>query len=84
MVSINDYHDIDPAKIIRQIEYHHPLFDTDAYKTQQSLHELNEQGPVYFCGSYFRWGFHEDALWSAKILSERLLSGKPSPELALV
>jgi len=34
---------------------------------------LNESGPVYFCGSYFRYGFHEDAFASALELCGHLL-----------
>ena len=26
---------------------------------------LNEKSRLLFCGSYFRHGFHEDALWSS-------------------
>ena len=32
---------------------------------------------TYFAGSYFRYGFHEDALLSAVNLSEVLLSRDP-------
>ncbi|MCS6984302.1 MAG: FAD-dependent oxidoreductase [Leptospiraceae bacterium] len=72
-VSINDYRKISPAKIIKTIEYEHPLFDSKAILYQNRLHELNKKGPIFFCGAYFRYGFHEDGLWSAKVLSERLL-----------
>lgn len=72
-VSINEYRKISPQKIIKKIEYEHPLFDTKAIVEQSNLPKLNEKGPVYFCGAYFRYGFHEDGLWSAKVLSERLL-----------
>jgi len=71
-VSINDPGSIDPSKIIKTIEYEHPLFDVDAVKAQAELHKLNQNGPVYFCGSYFRYGFHEDALKSAVELCEGL------------
>ncbi len=71
-VSINDPGSIDASKIIKTIEYEHPLFDVDAVKAQAELHKLNQSGPVYFCGSYFRYGFHEDALKSAVELCEGL------------
>jgi predicted NAD/FAD-binding protein len=71
-VSINDPESIDPSKIIKTIEYEHPLFDVDAVKAQAELHKLNQNGPVHFCGSYFRYGFHEDALKSAVELCEGL------------
>jgi uncharacterized protein len=59
-------------KIIREIEYEHPLFDVSAMCAQSELQTLNESGPVYFCGSYFRYGFHEDAYASAVELCGRL------------
>ena len=72
-VSLNDPGNIDEKKILKEIEYEHPLFDTKTAKAQPELFKLNEKGPVYFCGSYFRYGFHEDALWSAVGLCDTLL-----------
>lgn len=54
-----------PEKLIREIGYEHPLFDVAAIRAQDELHRLNESGPLYFCGSYFKYGFHEDAYKSA-------------------
>jgi uncharacterized protein len=71
-VSLNDPGNIDEKKILKVIDYEHPLFDTHTAKAQPELPKLNETGPVYFCGSYFRYGFHEDALWSAVGLCEGL------------
>jgi predicted NAD/FAD-binding protein len=64
-VSINPHDDLDEKKIIKEIDYEHPLFDVPAINAQAELHKLNESGPVYFCGSYFKYGFHEDAFASA-------------------
>ncbi len=72
-VSINDANEVDPKKIIREIDYTHPLFDVPAINAQKELPKLNETGPVYFCGSYFRYGFHEDALLSAVELCSSIL-----------
>lgn len=72
-VSINPHDNIDPKKIIREIDYEHPLFDVPAINAQAQLHKLNQNGPVYFCGSYFKYGFHEDAFASAVQLCSQLL-----------
>ena len=75
-VSINDPGGIDPTRVLRQILYHHPLFDLAAVKAQSNLPGLNQVSPeqaVYFCGSYFKYGFHEDALNSALNLCSTLL-----------
>ncbi|MDO3643159.1 NAD(P)/FAD-dependent oxidoreductase [Mucilaginibacter sp. L3T2-6] len=75
-VSINPHEGFDPKKIIKELDYEHPLFDIPAIKAQAELHKLNQNGPVYFCGSYFKYGFHEDAFTSAVQLCGRLL-GEP-------
>ncbi|MCB1314570.1 MAG: FAD-dependent oxidoreductase [Leptospiraceae bacterium] len=64
-VSINEIDPIDPDKIIRIINYEHPLFDTRSIQMQQRLPELNNGGPLFFAGAYFRYGFHEDGLLAA-------------------
>jgi predicted NAD/FAD-binding protein len=75
-VSINPHDNIDPKKIIKEIDYEHPLFDVPAIRAQEELYKLNAEGPVYFCGSYFKYGFHEDAFASAVGLCSQLL-GRP-------
>ena len=66
---------IDKSKILKEMMYEHPLFDVAAVKAQKELHLLNENGPLYYCGSYFKYGFHEDAYASAVKLSEKILNG---------
>lgn len=72
-VSIDPQPGLDKGKIIKTIDYEHPLFDLPAIKAQQQLQMLNSEGPVYFCGSYFNYGFHEDAFTSAMQLCANLL-----------
>jgi len=80
-VSINRPEAIDPAKVLRRIAYEHPLFNLGALQAQRELPRLNSvtggRTATYFAGSYFRYGFHEDALLSAVQLSEVLLSRDP-------
>jgi predicted NAD/FAD-binding protein len=79
-LSINQPNTVDPAKIVKTIEYEHPIFTPQAYKAQGELHKLNENGKVYFCGSYFKYGFHEDAFTSAVQLCTAL-TGKDAWEI---
>ncbi|MGZ3752766.1 MAG: NAD(P)/FAD-dependent oxidoreductase [Mucilaginibacter sp.] len=72
-VSINPHDDLDTKKIIKEIDYEHPLFDVPAINAQAQLNTLNQSGPIYFCGSYFKYGFHEDAFASAVNLCSQLL-----------
>lgn len=72
-VSINAFPgSVDHNKILKVIDYEHPLFDLDAMNAQKELHLLNKEGPLYFCGSYFRFGFHEDAFASAVGLCKQM------------
>jgi uncharacterized protein len=75
LLSVNDPGNIDPNKIIRQMHYDHPVFNLAAIKAQQELATLNDEGNIYFCGSYFGYGFHEDALKSGIAAAEKI-SGK--------
>lgn len=72
-VSLNARDLVKEESILRSMVYHHPIFDLDAVREQLELQKLNCSGsPIHFCGSYFRYGFHEDALHSAWQLAERL------------
>jgi predicted NAD/FAD-binding protein len=66
----------DQAKSIYHFDYEHPLFDAQSVSAQKILSRLNRSGPVYFCGSYFGYGFHEDGLAAGQILAEHLLKTK--------
>jgi predicted NAD/FAD-binding protein len=80
-VSINRADSIDPAKVIQRMDYAHPLFSLGALQAQAELPALNAaaqgRSETYFAGSYFGYGFHEDAFRSAVQLSERLLGRDP-------
>ena len=49
-----------------------PLFDFKSVATISRLPELNNQGSTLYCGSYFGYGLHEDAVTSAKAVAARL------------
>lgn len=63
-VTLNPAHPVSPEHVVAEMEYRHPTFTFDALRTQNGLQELNNSGPVFFCGSYFGYGFHEDAVVS--------------------
>ena len=73
-LSINDTGRVRSEHRLKEIEYEHPIFSVDTARAQTRLPELNKKGPLYFCGSYFRYGFHEDALLSALDVVEELRS----------
>jgi predicted NAD/FAD-binding protein len=63
-VTLNASELIDKKKVIKKMVYHHPMFTLDALQAQQNFKAIN-QGSTYFCGAYWRNGFHEDGVVSA-------------------
>ncbi len=64
-VSLNSAKMLDKNKIILEMNYYHPQYTRESTATQQELPGLNGVRNTYFCGSYFGYGFHEDAVRSA-------------------
>jgi predicted NAD/FAD-binding protein len=64
-VTLNYTHAIDPDKIIQTISYSHPVFTEAAVAAQKRHREVNGAHRTYFCGAYWRYGFHEDGVVSA-------------------
>jgi predicted NAD/FAD-binding protein len=65
--------------VIRTFDYTHPLFDAAALSAQQELWRLQGQRNTWFCGSYFGYGFHEDALQSGLAVATALGEAPPWP-----
>lgn len=76
-VTINDPDRIDPNKIIRRVDYEHPLFSVSASSGQRDLPKLNQEGNIYFCGAYHRFGFHEDGFCSGYEAAKSILGRDP-------
>ncbi len=72
LVSLNPLVEPDPAGVHARFDYDHPVFDGAALHAQRQLHQLQGRGGIYFCGSYFGYGFHEDGLRSAVEVGLRL------------
>ncbi len=71
-VTLNPITIPDERKIIRSFLYHHPLFDRDAIAAQRMLWNIQGKRNIWFCGSYFGHGFHEDGLQSGLCVAEAL------------
>jgi predicted NAD/FAD-binding protein len=65
LVTLNHTDAIDPACIIKTIEYEHPIFNAASLAAQARHREINGARHTYFCGAYWRYGFHEDGVVSA-------------------
>lgn len=78
-VSLNADHLVDRATVLKELSYTHPTFTNETRNAQSDLHLLNAPDrSIRFCGSYFGYGFHEDAYRSALELCSPLLSGEPA------
>jgi predicted NAD/FAD-binding protein len=64
-VTLNDTHNINPEKIIRRMQYQHPLFTAPGVDAQRRHREINGKHRTWYCGAYWRFGFHEDGVVSA-------------------
>jgi predicted NAD/FAD-binding protein len=64
-VTLNPIQEIHTSKIIKTIDYMHPVFDQLAIKAQKKYRTINGKNNSWFCGAYWRNGFHEDGVWSA-------------------
>ncbi len=79
LVTLNNDRQIEPGKIIRTVEYEHPVFTRTSVAAQQRQRDLNDDR-TFYCGAYWRNGFHEDGVVSALDavghFEERLSNGK--------
>jgi len=65
LVTLNPTKIIPEDKIIYETEYTHPKYTHSSLATQKIIEKVNGANHLYFCGSYCRYGFHEDAVLSA-------------------
>jgi predicted NAD/FAD-binding protein len=71
-VSLNPLREPRTSSVFAEMEYSHPVFDRRAITAQSQLHNLQGENGIWYCGSYFGYGFHEDALRSSVELARSL------------
>lgn len=80
-VTINRPESIAAERVLRRINYEHPLFSLGAVRAQAEIPALNESAvgntETFFAGAWQRFGFHEDGLLSAVQVSQLLLGCSP-------
>ena len=69
-VTLNRPDIIDQTKIIREFNYHHPVYAPEGPRAQKRRQEINGVNRTYFCGAYWGYGFHEDGVNSALAVCE--------------
>lgn len=70
MVTLNRTADIDPSKILRTMTYDHPVYSPAAVTAQARRHEVSGVNRTFYCGAYWRYGFHEDGVVSGEWVVE--------------
>jgi len=63
--TLNPAAPVNPAKIIRRMTYHHPVYSLASVEAQRRYDEINGRRRTYYCGAYWGYGFHEDGVRSA-------------------
>jgi len=72
--SLNPVRPIDPAKVLGEFEYSHPVFDLAAIAAQKRVGELQGVQHTWYCGAWTGYGFHEDGLKSGLAVADQLLA----------
>jgi predicted NAD/FAD-binding protein len=69
-VSLNPLREPRPGSVVAEMTYEHPVFDRDAIEAQGRLSSIQGSDRIWYTGSYFGYGFHEDALRSSVLLAQ--------------
>ena len=72
IVSLNPIDEPDPAKVIAEYDYAHPLFDAAAIRAQGRLPSLQGVRNTWFAGAWTGYGFHEDGLKSGLAVAQSI------------
>ena len=65
VVTLNRSEAIDPARVLRRLNYHHPVYTPQSVAAQQQRGRIQGVNRTWFAGAYWGWGFHEDGMRSA-------------------
>lgn len=71
-VTLNPPRHPEEGSVIRSFLYDHPLFDAGAMAAQKELWSIQGVDNIWYCGSYFGYGFHEDGIQSGLAVAEAL------------
>jgi predicted NAD/FAD-binding protein len=72
LVSLNPLVEPEPAQVIAEFEYAHPIFDASAAAAQRRLPEIQGRRRVWLAGAWTGFGFHEDGLKSGLAVAKAL------------
>lgn len=71
-VSLNPGIAIDPARIIKRLTYHHPVYTPEGIAAQRRHADISGVYHTYYAGAYWGYGFHEDGVKSGLRVVEQI------------
>jgi predicted NAD/FAD-binding protein len=71
LVTLGGRDHVDPATVLAEMMYRHPVYTPESVAAQHLLPTLNDDR-VVFAGAYHGWGFHEDGAASGLHAARRL------------
>jgi len=71
LVTLGGRDHVDPATVLAEMTYSHPMYTPDSVAAQRLLPTLDDDR-VAFAGAYHGWGFHEDGAASGLRAARRL------------
>jgi len=71
LVTLGGRDRVDPAHVLTEMTYSHPMYTPTSVAAQQLLPNLDDDR-VVFAGAYHGWGFHEDGAASGLRAAQRL------------
>ena len=82
IVSLNPLTLPDPASILGDYAYSHPVFDSAAVQAQGKLEQIQGRRQTWFAGAWTGYGFHEDGLKSGLKVAQSLMLNISSAQAA--
>ena len=77
LVTLGGSDHVDPATVLAEMTYSHPVYTPESVAAQQLLPTLDDDRMVY-AGAYQGWGFHEDGAASGLRAAQRLGADWPT------
>jgi predicted NAD/FAD-binding protein len=71
-VTLNRTDAIAPERVLRTIEYAHPVYTPAGLAAQQRWEEVSGVRRTHYCGAWWGYGFHEDGVVSGLRVAARL------------
>jgi predicted NAD/FAD-binding protein len=72
-VTLNRSEAMDPARVLYRTTYHHPVFTDEGVRAQARRSEISGVNRTWYCGAYWRYGFHEDGVNSGLAVAHGIL-----------